>query len=114
MRLIPCPKVDRDEPMFVPSHISRKEKVMSNRFSYARYDGIRAQKQQEAKALLEDVEAFINKIGPCRPASLALTALEECYMWIGKAIRDEQIAFDGACVEEAHRGEEGVNVEPKA
>jgi hypothetical protein len=87
---------------------------MSNRFGYARYDGIRAQKQQQAKALVEAVEAFVDAMGTGSPHALALTALEECYMWIGKAIRDEQIAFDGACVEEPIRGEELVNVEPKA
>lgn len=87
---------------------------MSNRFGYARYDVIRAEKQQEAKRLVEAVEQFIVGLGPCRPQSLALTKLEETYMWIGKAIRDEQIAVDGALVEEPIRGEELVNVEPKA
>lgn len=89
---------------------------MSNRFSYVRYDGIRAEKQQEAKALVEAVEAFLEgSVSNGRPKSLALTALEECYLWIGKAIRDEQIAADkGVAVEEPVRGEEGVNVEPKS
>ena len=110
--MVPCPKVPRD--VLIPFPISRKEKVMSNRFSYVLYDGVRAEKQQQAKALVESLEAFLDAMGTGRPHALALTALEECYMWIGKAIRDEQIAFDGACVEETHRGEEGVNVEPKA
>jgi len=42
-----------------------------------------------------------------RYKALALTALEEAYCWIGKAIRDDQIACahpDG-CDEEVHRGE---------
>jgi hypothetical protein len=87
---------------------------MTERFSYVRYDQVRAEKQQEAKRLMELVESFIDKQLPKgRPASLALTALEECYMWVGKAVRDEQIAVDGQAIEEAHRGEELVNTPAK-
>ena len=31
-----------------------------------------------------------------RTVALALTKLEECYMWIGKAIRDDQIERNGS------------------
>jgi hypothetical protein len=88
---------------------------MSQRFSYAKYDTIRAEKQQRAKALVEAVEAFIDgELAHGRQVSLAMKALEECYMWVGKAIRDEQIAHDGGrFTEETTRGEEGVNVAPK-
>ena len=88
---------------------------MSQRFSYVRYDAARAQKQAMFKAKFEDLECMAMKLLPDgRARSLFLTALEEAYMWTGKAIRDEQIAVDGAVSEAAERGEEGVNVEPKA
>lgn len=61
------------------------------RFSYVRYDEKSTQQQETAKAMCENMEAFINSLGAGRPQSLALTALEETYMWIGKAVRDEQI-----------------------
>jgi hypothetical protein len=42
------------------------------------------------------VESLIESLGKSRPQSLALTSLEECYMWIGKAIRDNQIERNGS------------------
>lgn len=64
-----------------------------SRFDYVKYDE-QAQKDQAAsKTAVEQVEHFITKYTkPGRAQSLALTKLEECYMWIGKAIRDDQIA----------------------
>ena len=38
------------------------------------------------------MEENITKLYNGRSASLALTKLEEAYMWIGKQIRDDQIA----------------------
>jgi len=88
--------------------------MVSQRFSYVRYDEVRAAKQGYFKGLFEAIEENVmTGLPDGRPQSLCLTALEEAYMWVGKAIRDEQIAVDGAVKEEAHRGEEGVNVEPK-
>lgn len=40
--------------------------------------------------LIEKVEA----LGPSRPGSLALTKLEEAFMWTGKALRDRQVKDD--------------------
>lgn len=63
----------------------------STRFDYVKYDSISMEKQGLAKEICLDLEEFIQKgITSSRPTSLALTALEEVYMWIGKAIRDEQ------------------------
>lgn len=68
---------------------------MSGRFNYVRYDEQSAKQQEQAKALCEQMEAFIESLkvtsNGSRPISLALTALEETYMWIGKAIRDNQV-----------------------
>ena len=45
--------------------------------------------------MVEDVEGFIEaSLMPGRAKSLALTKLEECYMWIGKGLRDHQIAVN--------------------
>jgi hypothetical protein len=63
------------------------------RFDYVRYDDVSAMNQQRAKDLMTQVELFItHDLGAGRPQSLALTHLEEVYMWIGKAIRDNQVA----------------------
>lgn len=48
------------------------------------------------------VEEIINKNVNCpRSKALALTALEESYMWVGKGIRNDQIAryeADGSAI----------------
>lgn len=68
---------------------------MSGRFNYVRYDEQSTKQQEQAKALCEQMESFIEGLkvtsNGSRPISLALTALEETYMWIGKAIRDNQV-----------------------
>lgn len=61
------------------------------RFNYVRYDEESTKQQEQAKAMCEQMEQFIESLGKGRPQSLALTALEETYMWIGKAIRDNQV-----------------------
>ena len=66
------------------------------RFDYVKYDAKSVQLQDEAKRLAQDLEHFITvNLGQGRAVSLALTNLEETYMWIGKAIRDAQIARTG-------------------
>lgn len=61
--------------------------------------------QDSAKKLVASLDTFIGGIGyaqttlskECaRAKALALTKLEECYMWIGKALRDDQIARIGS------------------
>lgn len=49
-------------------------------------------KQVHAKQQVQNLECTIETLANGRAKSLALTSLEECYMWIGKAIRDEQLA----------------------
>lgn len=66
----------------------------SSRFDHVEFDQAHDEMRKEAKQLCLDLESFIDQIVPGRPKSLALTALEESYMWIGKAIRDDQISFD--------------------
>lgn len=69
---------------------------MSERFDYVKYDGISTTQQNSAKELCSALEKYIEAaFVQGRAKSLALTSLEECYMWIGKAIRDEQVSQRG-------------------
>lgn len=78
----------------------------STRLDYVKYDGTAQMQQMEAKDICLDLEYWIDKNIKGRPASLAMTKLEELYMWIGKAIRDQQLTerFDDTPQEE--RGNE--------
>lgn len=75
------------------------------RFDYVKYDENAINDQNRAKELVKQVETFIGGIGyavaplpsgVARAKALALTKLEEVYMWIGKALRDDQIARNGS------------------
>lgn len=52
--------------------------------------------QDTAKNFTGQLALMIESLPPGRAKALAVTKLEECYMWIGKAIRDEQIARNGS------------------
>ena len=73
--------------------VKNKEGTMtvSRRFDYIRYDEKSAKAQKSAKNICSMLEGFIDALPKGRASSLALTKLEEVYMWIGKAIRDDQI-----------------------
>lgn len=65
-----------------------------SRFDYIKYDETAMRDQAEAKKAVQLVERTIEMIYPgvgSTPKSKALQHLEECYMWIGKMIRDDQI-----------------------
>ncbi len=65
---------------------------MGKRFDFIKYDEEAMRKQAEFKLSFEVLDADIEKMLPAgRAKSLAITKLEEAYMWIGKGIRDEQI-----------------------
>jgi hypothetical protein len=61
------------------------------RFNYVKYDEDSTKQQEEVKMVCEGLEVFIDSLGKGRAQSLAMTKLEEMYMWIGKAIRDNQV-----------------------
>lgn len=65
------------------------------RFDYVKYDEQSVSTQEKAKGLCKEIECLIESMGPGRPQSLALTSLEEVYMWIGKAVRDNQVKRTG-------------------
>lgn len=67
-----------------------------SRFDYVKYDEEANAQQAELKQKSQELEALIEKLHSPRSKALALTKLEETYMWIGKAIRDDQIARNGS------------------
>lgn len=65
-----------------------------SRFDYIAYDCMSQRDQEEAKKAAMALETVIDMIMPeltNRAKENAINALEECYMWIGKGIRDQQI-----------------------
>lgn len=68
-----------------------------SRFDYVGYDEQAQADQKQFKETCTLVELNIeNRLKSPRSKALALTKLEEVYMWIGKAIRDDQIARNGS------------------
>ncbi|MFN3453459.1 MAG: hypothetical protein ACK41T_00765 [Pseudobdellovibrio sp.] len=67
-----------------------------SRFDYVAYDEKAQGQQLEAKEQVIVLESLINGLKSPRARASALTKLEECYMWIGKAIRDDQIERNGS------------------
>jgi hypothetical protein len=71
----------------------------SRRFDYVKYDDVACCAQEGFKSIVLDLEHHIQKSIHCpRSQALALTKLEEVYMWIGKGIRNDQLAR--CCAEE--------------
>lgn len=74
----------------------QKEKTMS-RFDYVKYDEQASITQGIFKQKVSNLEGLIEtQLESPRAKALAITKLEECYMWIGKAIRDDQIIRNGS------------------
>lgn len=79
---------------------------MSQRFSYVKYDKASMELQAKFKQKFEEIEELAIDLYPSRPHALLLTALEEAYMWTGKAIRDRQIERLGKVDEQPERNDE--------
>lgn len=64
-----------------------------SRFDHVQYD-LHAQNQQAYfKHAFESLDRYItDELADGRSKSLAITKLEEAYMWVGKAIRDDQLS----------------------
>ena len=63
-----------------------------NRFDYVKFDEKAFDKQASMKEAFMYIEALVEKtLIEGRAKSLVFTRLEEAYMWVGKAIRDEQL-----------------------
>jgi hypothetical protein len=68
-----------------------------SRLDYVKYDEIATDSQAFLKNRFMDLENLIDaKTVSPRAKALAMTKLEECYMWVGKAIRDDQIQRNGS------------------
>lgn len=65
---------------------------MSERFSYVKYDEASVKNQEAFKKQFELLEIMADTLPNGRAKSCLLTHLEEAYMWVGKAIRDEQLS----------------------
>lgn len=79
---------------------------MSNRFDYVKYDSEAFRKQETFKNMMLLLENAVEELLPNgRAKSLVHTKLEEAYMWIGKAIRDEQVEKRKAELEEGRSNE---------
>jgi len=76
---------------------------MTNRFDYVAYDGQAKAVQANFKEEFIKLTADVESIGLGRATELAILHLEEAYMWIGKAIRDEQIQRNAETVLEEQR-----------
>lgn len=67
------------------------------RLDYVKYDEKSQSLQESIKSQCMCIEAMMNGgLSEGRAKALALTKLEEFYMWVGKAIRDEQIKRNGS------------------
>ncbi len=66
-------------------------------FDYVKYDAEGIQLQQYFKDKMIRLNSAVNlELKSPRAKALAITKLEETYMWIGKAIRDDQIVRNGS------------------
>lgn len=85
---------------------------MPSRFDYVKYDDTAVLLQDRFKKIVQELEADIGTIGAesinkappgypsvgslARSKAMAMTCLEEFYMWVGKAIRDDQLVRNGS------------------
>lgn len=59
-------------------------------FDYIKYDGDSHRIQLQFKSMFQSLKAEVDQLAPSCHKSIIYTKLEEAYMWVGKAIRDEQ------------------------
>jgi uncharacterized membrane-anchored protein YjiN (DUF445 family) len=75
------------------------------RFDYIKYDDKARQSQESFKECFEALEDLVNnELADGRSKSLVFTKLEEAYMWVGKAIRDDQVVRNGSAPLQEERG----------
>lgn len=78
-----------------------------SRYDYVKYDDIAMNVQADFKNMFENISGFADSLlkSP-RAKALVQTKLEEAYMWVGKAIRDDQIARNGSAELQEERNNE--------
>lgn len=68
-----------------------------SRFDYVKYDDQAIKDQAAFKQEFETLSVAVEvSLKSPRAKALVQTKLEEAYMWIGKAIRDDQIVRNGS------------------
>jgi len=68
-----------------------------NRFDYVKYDDSSQAVQDAFKKRFMELEDMVNhRLRAGRYTAMVHTKLEEAYMFVGKAIRDDQMARNGA------------------
>lgn len=80
--------------------------MQMNRFNYVKYDDKSTSLSETIKSHFEILEDQVSHLSEGRAKALALTKLEEAYMWCGKAIRDAQVARGGDALHIAERTSE--------
>lgn len=86
---------------------------MNSRFDYTKYDDKANMQQAEFKREVTHLEQLIeSNLKSPRAKSLAITKLEECYMWIGKAVRDDQIERNGSAEPQEDRSGPSFRLTP--
>ena len=72
---------------------------MSKRFDYVKYDKSTTEISEGFKELYASIDGLINELditpNAGREKALAITKLEESFMWIGKMLRNNQITING-------------------
>lgn len=69
---------------------------MAGNLSYVKFDKTSTKKCELIKKVFEmSINVVDKNINNSREKSLAITKLEESFMWVGKAVRDEQIIRNG-------------------
>lgn len=71
---------------------------MNSRFGYVAYDDRAVEIQKKFKSQFEKLESLVDDLDDGRAKALVYTKLEEAYMWVGKSIKDDQLAREGRCV----------------
>lgn len=71
-----------------------------SRYDYVKYDEAAIKLQEKFKAKFMELDEMLGALDDGRATSLVHTHLEIAYMWIGKAIRDEQVARGSASLQE--------------
>jgi hypothetical protein len=66
-----------------------------NRFDYVEYDAESVKQQTMLKEGFIELERLVDVLPKGRAQALVYTKLEEAYMWVGKAIRDDQLVRNG-------------------
>ena len=62
----------------------------NGRFEFSRFDASSLAALAELRERFQRLGRQIECIGPGRPTNLAMSKLEECYMWTVKAVTDAQ------------------------